>query len=151
MSFIHTISFLCWVPSENMRKLVAMKISTAGLTSWLANLVLWTLYLHPNNDRLHQIIKTPEDLHTGPWSLSFQSSIRREGDPIRTMMLANIPEWSRQSFSSYAETDRSRLSCTTICYHKQKGRDLLQNRVDSLLRLSGKESGLSCTVSLQVY
>ena len=27
-------------------------------------------------------------------------------------MLANIPEWCRQSFSSYAETDRSRLSST---------------------------------------
>ena len=40
-----------------------------------------------------------------------------------------MPEGSIQSFSSYAETDRSRLSCTPICYHKQKGRDLLQNKV----------------------
>ena len=39
-----------------------------------------------------------------------------------------MPEGSIQSFSSYAETDRSRLSCTPICYHKQKGRDLLQNK-----------------------
>ena len=38
---------------------------------------------------------------------------------------------ARQSFPSYAETDRSRLSCTPICYHKQKGRSLLQNEVDS--------------------
>ena len=49
---------------------------------------LEALYLHPDNDRLLQIIQTPEDLHTGSWSLSFQSSSRREGDPIRTMMLA---------------------------------------------------------------
>ena len=42
-----------------------------------------------------------------------------------------MPEGSIQSFSSYAETDRSMLSCTPICYHKQKGRDLLQNKVDS--------------------
>ena len=44
--------------------------------------------------------------------------------------LPNMPEWSRLSFSSYAETDRSRLVCTPMCYHKQKGRDLLQNKVD---------------------
>ena len=40
-----------------------------------------------------------------------------------------MPEGSIQLFSSYADTGRSRLSCTPICYHKQKGRDLLQNKV----------------------
>ena len=48
--------------------------------------------------------------------------------PDTDWCLPNMPEGSIQSFSSYAETDRSRLSCTPICYHKQKGRDLLQNK-----------------------
>ena len=51
--------------------------------------------------------------------------------PDTDWCLPNMPEGSIRSFSSYAETDRSRLSCTPICYHKQKGRDLLQNKVDS--------------------
>ena len=112
-------------PSENMQTLLVIQITTACLTSWLANLVLWTWYLHPDNDRLLQIIKTPEDSHTGSWSLSFQSSIRREG----LWCLPNMPEWSKQSFSSNAETDRSRIACTPVCYHKEKGRDLLHNKV----------------------
>ena len=51
--------------------------------------------------------------------------------PDTDRCLPNMPEGSIQSSSSYAETDRSRLSCTPICYHKQKGRYLLQNKVDS--------------------
>ena len=51
--------------------------------------------------------------------------------PDTDWCLPNMPEGSIQPFSSYAETDRSRLSCTPICYHKQKGRYLLQNKVDS--------------------
>ena len=117
-------------PSENMQTLVVMQITTAVLTSWLANLVLWTWYLHPDNDRLLQIIKTPEDSHTDHGALVFSQASEEKATRYGLWCLPNKPEWSKQSFSSYAETDRSRLACTPICYHKQKGRDLLQNKVD---------------------
>ncbi len=130
MSCIHTIYFLCGVLKLEYADISGNADNDRGLDQLACQLSTVNKIFTFRQWSALQIIKTPEDLHTGWWSLSFQSSIRREGDPIRTMMLTNIPEWSRQSFSSYAETDRSRLSYTPICYHKQKRRDLFQNRVD---------------------
>ena len=73
------------------------------------------------------IIETPEDLQIGSWSFSFYSRSRREGNPIRTMMLALYDRMEQTVIIVLdTETDSSRLSFTPICYHKQKGRDLIQ-------------------------
>ena len=43
--------------------------------------------------------------------------------------ILNHGAWTFKQAAEENETDRSRLSCTPICYHKQKRRDLLQNKV----------------------
>ena len=63
-------------------------------------------------------------------ALVFSQASEEKATRYGLWCLPNMPEWSKQSYSSYAETDRSRLDCTPICYHKQKGRYLLQNKVD---------------------
>ena len=62
-----------------------------------------------------QIIETPEGLQIGSWSFSFYSRSRREGNPIRTMMLALYDRMEQSVILVLdTETESSRLSCTPI-------------------------------------
>ena len=47
-------------------------------------------------------------------ALVFRQASEEKATRYGLWCLPNMPEWSKQSFSSYAETDRSRLACTPI-------------------------------------
>ena len=70
-----------------------------------------------------QIIETPEDLQIGSWSFSFYSRSRREGNPIRTMMLALYDRMEQTVLLVLdTETDSSRLSCTHMLSQTERTR-----------------------------
>ena len=71
MLCIHTISILCWVPKRDLEISgnVDLRIGFAQLACQLSNCE--HKKIHPDNDWLLQIIKTPGEWHTKSWSLSF--------------------------------------------------------------------------------
>ena len=93
-------------------------------------------------------------LNHGAWV--FKQAAEEKATRYRLWCLLNMPEVSRQSFSFYAETDISNVklilhSYTSITNIKDEISFRLLRMRWTPFRHSGKESGLSSMVSLQVH
>ena len=92
-------------------------------------------------------------LNHGAWV--FKQAAEENASRYRQWRLLNMPEGSRQSFSFYVETDISNFKLILHSYNALTNiKDEISFRLLRMrwtpFRLSGKESGLSSMISLQV-
>ena len=123
MLCIHTITYVCWFPNGGaaISGNVCLHTYIRIMFAQLACLLRTVNKSFPDNDWLLQIINAwiTCSLNHGAWVFNQTA----EGKASRC--LPNMPEGSRQSFLSHAETDRSRVSFPPTCYHHNKAQCLI--------------------------